>query len=131
MMRLSTGIAMSFLLASSVAYSQQPAPKITPLLEAPITGQPNKELVLVSVEWPAGSTSPPHTHPGDEYGTVLSGVYAIRQGNGAWKTYTVGQSWHMPAGVVHEGKTETAVAKTMHAYVVEKGKPLIVPFTKP
>jgi hypothetical protein len=37
----------------------------------------------------------------------------------------------MPAGVVHEGKTETAVAKTMHAYVVEKGKPLIVPFTKP
>jgi quercetin dioxygenase-like cupin family protein len=130
-MRLSAIVAASCCLAFSVAYSQEPAPKITPLIEAPITGEPNKELVLLSIEWPAGSTSPPHTHPGDEYGTVLSGAYAIKQGNGPWKTYIAGQAWHIQPGVVHEGKNETPTAKTMHAYVVEKGKPLIAPVIKP
>src|SRR5712671_1684506 len=102
--RLLNAIALSLLLTCSASYAQQPQPKITPLLEVPVSGQPDKEFVLLSIEWPPGSISPPHTHPGDEYGTVIAGSYAVKQGNGEWKTYKVGEAWHVPAGVVHESK---------------------------
>jgi quercetin dioxygenase-like cupin family protein len=129
--RLLNVIALSLLLACSASSAQQVQPKITPLMEAPISGQPDKEFVLLSIEWPPGSTSPWHTHPGDEYGTVITGSYAVKQGNGEWKTYTAGETWHVPAGVVHEPKTVTIGTKTIDAYIVEKGKPLIQPVTRP
>jgi quercetin dioxygenase-like cupin family protein len=129
--RLLNAIALSLLLTCSASYAQQPQPKITPLLEVPVSGQPDKEFVLLSIEWPPGSVSPPHTHPGDEYGTVIAGSYAVKQGNGEWKTYKVGEAWHVPAGVVHESKNTMFGTKTMTGYVVDKGKPLIQPFTKP
>jgi quercetin dioxygenase-like cupin family protein len=100
-------------------------------MEVPVSGQPDKEFVLLSIEWPPGSISPLHTHPGDEYGTVIAGTYAVKQGNGEWKTYKAGEAWHVPAGVVHESKNTTFGTKTMNAYIVDKGKPLIQPFTKP
>jgi hypothetical protein len=40
------------------------------------------------------------------------------------------ESWHVPAGVVHESKPESA-GKTINAFIVERGKPLINPYQKP
>jgi quercetin dioxygenase-like cupin family protein len=87
--------------------------------------------VLLSIEWPSGSTAPRHTHPGDEYGTVVTGTYAVKQGDGDWKNYKSGESWHVPAGVVHESKNTSFGTRTMNAYILDKGKPQIIPFTKP
>jgi hypothetical protein len=50
---------------------------------------------LLSIEWPPESVGPLHTHPGDEYGIVIKGVYAIRELNGQWKTYTAGEGFHL------------------------------------
>ena len=61
----------------------------------------------------------------------MRGVYAVRELNGQWKTYTAGQGFHLPAGVVHEDKNMTVNTSTIHSYVVEKGKTLIQPYTKP
>jgi quercetin dioxygenase-like cupin family protein len=130
-MRLWNLVAIGLLLACSISYAQEPMPKITPIMEVPITGQPDKELVMLSIEWPPESISPLHTHPGDEYGVVIKGAYAIKLLNGQWKTYTAGEGFHLPAGVVHEGKNTTFSTTTIHAYVVEKGKTLIQAYTKP
>jgi quercetin dioxygenase-like cupin family protein len=130
-MKLSIVIALSLLLACSASQAQQPMPKISPIMQEPITGQPDKEFVLLSIEWPPDSVGPLHTHPGDEYGFVVRGVYAVRELNGQWKTYTAGQGFHLPAGVVHEDKNMTVNTSTIHAYVVQKGKTLIQPYTKP
>jgi hypothetical protein len=65
----------------------------------------------------------PHTHLGDEYGTV--GSYIVKQGDNEAKTYNAGESWHVPAGVVHESKNAAPITKTMNAFIVEKDKPLI------
>ena len=93
-------------------------------------GQPDKEFVLLSIEWPPDSIGPLHSHPGDEYGIVVRGVYAVRELNGQWKTYTAGQGFHIPRGVVHEDKNMVPSSSTIHSYVVDKGKTLIEPYTK-
>ena len=105
-------------------------PKIVTLHKSPVSGQPDKEFLLLSIEWPAGARTPAHTHLGDEYGSVIEGSYNVKQGDGDWKTYHPGESWHVPAGVVHESKPESA-GKTINGFIVEKGKPLINPFQKP
>ena len=51
----------------------------------------------------------------------------VKQGSEDWKTYSAGQSWHVPAGVVHESKNDTQGTKTINSFIVEKGKPLINP----
>jgi hypothetical protein len=79
-------IVLGLLLVCSGSHAQQAQPKITPIMEAPVSGQPDKVFVLLSIEWPSGSTAPRHTHPGDEYGTVVTGTYAVKQGDGDWKT---------------------------------------------
>ena len=124
-------VALALSLACTSVYAQQqPAPKIVTLHKSPVSGQPDKEFLLLSIEWPAGARTPAHTHLGDEYGSVIEGTYSVKQGDGDWKTYNPGESWHVPAGVVHESKPESA-GKTINAFIVEKGKPLINPFQKP
>ena len=124
-------VALALSLACTSVYAQQqPAPKIVTLHKSPVSGQPDKEFLLLSIEWPAGARTPAHTHLGDEYDSVIEGSYSVKQGDGDWKTYNPGESWHVPAGVVHESKPESA-GKTINAFIVEKGKPLINPVQKP
>lgn len=113
----------------NLARAQQP-PAITPpynvipLMTAPVTGEPNKETVMIRVEWPANVSTGRHTHPGDEYGTVIEGALLSRDDGEEWKTYSAGQSYHKVTGVVHETKTGDQPAKSINIFVVEKGKPL-------
>ena len=71
--------ALALSIACTSAYAQQqPAPKIVTLHKSPVSGQPDKEFLLLSIEWPAGARTPAHTHLGDEYGSVIEGSYSVR-----------------------------------------------------
>jgi quercetin dioxygenase-like cupin family protein len=125
-MRLLLAVAVCLLLAASVPHAQPSQPKVTPIIDgAPISGQPDKVFVLVSIEWPSGSVGPKHTHPGDEYGVVTTGTYALKIGDAAWKDYKAGESFYVPAGAVHQSENAGFGTSTMHAYILEKGKPQI------
>ncbi|MBD2749467.1 cupin domain-containing protein [Microvirga sp. BT688] len=128
-MKTACALGLGILFVLQVAHAQQPpAPKLTTLVRSPVTGQPDKEFLLVSIEWPAGTGTPVHTHLGDEHGTVLEGSYTVKQGDGEWKTMNVGESWSVPASVVHQGKNAAqSTTKMINAFIVEKGKPLIHP----
>ena len=104
-----------------------PPYKVIPLLRDSVTGDPNKEAVMIRVEWPPNVSTGRHTHPGDEYGTVLEGSVISQDEGGEWKTYSAGQSYHKVTGVIHETKTGDQPAKTINIFVVEKGKPLVQP----
>ena len=123
-------LAWSLVLVCSASHGQELTPKFSIIMEAPITGQPDKSFALVSIEWPPGSIMPMHSHPGDEYGTVTKGNLAVRRIDGQSQIYTAGQGFHVPAGVVHECKT-TVSTTTIHAFVVQKDKKLQEPYTKP
>jgi len=112
------------------ALSQQPSPalKATPLLREPVTGQPDKELIMVIVDWPPGAGTGKHTHPGDEYTTVLEGEVTGGKEGGEQKVFKVGQSYHNETAVPHEAiNAGTVPAKTLNVFLVEKGKPLVQP----
>jgi quercetin dioxygenase-like cupin family protein len=119
-------------------YAQQaPLPTVTPppglkatvlVTETQVTGVPDKVFVLLAAEFAPGSTNRRHIHPGDEYGTVVEGTIVTQQVGGEWKTVTAGESYYVPAWVVHETKNITdKPARTYNAFIIEKGKPRVIP----
>ena len=129
-MRVLRFVLLASLLAGTVALAQPPPQKMTDLVKSNISGHPDKEFILVSIEWGEGSGLALHTHFGDEYGTVLEGAYMVKEGTKDWETIAAGQSWHIPAGVEHQTKNAAPFTKTINAFVVEKGKPLMSPVQK-
>src|SRR3954468_23543491 len=99
---VSGGALAAFLVNLNVLAQQTPplAPpyKVTPLLKGPVTGDPNKETVMIRVDWPPNVSTGRHTHPGDEYGTVLEGTLISQDEGGEWKTYNAGESYHKVPG---------------------------------
>jgi quercetin dioxygenase-like cupin family protein len=130
MRRWATVYATLLVIGAGSALAQQAqSPKVTALVsEAPVTGVPDKVFALITADWPPGVTTGRHTHPGDEYGTVVEGTLVTRQELGEWKTVTAGQSYYVPGGVVHETKNEGNMpAKSYNAFIIEKGKPRATP----
>ncbi len=103
MRRLAVVCAIA-LFAGVLALAQQ-GPRVTTLVsDYPVTGVPDKVFTLITAGFPPGVSTGRHTHPGDEYGTVVEGAVVARQEEGDRKTVTAGQSYYVPAGVVHETK---------------------------
>jgi quercetin dioxygenase-like cupin family protein len=132
---ITLGVTLTAILVNSNVMAQQapalaPPYKVTPLLKGPVTGDPNKETVMIRVEWPPNVSTGRHTHPGDEYGTVLEGTLISQDEGGEWKTYNAGESYHKVTGVVHETKSGDQPAKSLNVFVVEKGKPMVQPTSK-
>ena len=122
-------MAIGFYNTNTVVHAQEaPKLKATPLQKAPLTGQSDKEVLTIIVEWPPGSGTGLQTHPGDEYTTVLEGEVVGRKEGSEAKTYTAGQSYHNEPGVVHEANNKGSTpAKTFNVFVIEKGKPVSEP----
>ena len=122
-------VCLSFCTQGSFVRAQEaPKPKVTLLQKEALTGQSEKEVLTAIVEWPPGAGTGLHTHPGDEYTTVLEGEVVGRKEGAEPKTYTAGQSYHNEPGVVHEATNKGSVpAKTFNVFVIEKGKPVTQP----
>ena len=128
MRRLFIVCATVLLVGSGSALAQQ-GPQVNTLVsEAPVTGVPERVFTLITAAFPPGVGTGRHTHPGDEYGTVVEGSVVTRQEGGEWKTVTAGQSYYVPAGVVHETRnTGERTARTYNGFIIEKGKPRATP----
>jgi quercetin dioxygenase-like cupin family protein len=128
-MRRSILACATLLCVMSTAALAQQGPNVTTLVsEAAVTGVPEKVFTLITAEWPPGVSTGRHTHPGDEYGTVVEGEVVTRQDGADWKTVKAGQSYYVPAGIVHETKNVgERAAKTYNGFIVEKGKPRATP----
>jgi quercetin dioxygenase-like cupin family protein len=59
---------------------------------------------------------------------LIEGAVMTRQEGGEWRTVTAGQSYYVPANIIHETKNvDTVPAKAVNAFVLEKGKPRVTP----
>lgn len=119
-------LALSLLLAATPAFAADaPAPERKMLLTEPVAGAPDKQVVMVDVTWAPGSALGMHTHPGDEYSTVVAGELKIHAESGEWRTVKTGDSFHNNPGVVHEARNDgTVPARTIQTYVVAKDQPV-------
>lgn len=89
---------------------------------------PGREAVVARVEVAPGAKAGRHTHPGDEISYVLEGEATLLIDGQPPRMVKAGESFVVPAGVVHDAHNDTAAAiKLVGVYVVEKGKPLATP----
>lgn len=109
-----TLLALAFTSLAVAAFAQQTGIKRTPLQKV--------ELV------PASGAAGRHTHPGVETGYVLEGELNLLIDGQPEKTLKAGDSYQIPAGVVHDAKAHGDKAmKVLGVYIVDKTKPLASP----
>ena len=114
------------------AHAQQPAApqaqtiKRTPLQKFDVPGT-NYETVIGLAEVVANVNIGRHTHPGVESGYVLEGEMVLIVQGHPDKMLKAGDSYQIPMGAVHDGRSGPQGAKAIATYVVEKGKPLATP----
>jgi quercetin dioxygenase-like cupin family protein len=117
---------------AGLAYAQQaplqPSPiKRTPLGKVEVPGS-NYEVVFGIAELAPGFKAGRHSHPGPVLAYVAEGEFWYLIDGQPEKTYTVGDSFQVPHGAIHnEGAVGSRPAKVMAVYIVEKGKPLVQP----
>lgn len=113
--------------ALHVARAQQPGIKRTDLQRHDLSA-PGREAVQVRVEFAPGVSFPKHTHPGEEIIYVLEGSLEYQVEGKAPVTLKAGDVLFIPAGTVHSAKNVgSGNGAELATYVVEKGKPLVVP----
>ena len=131
---LSCLLGLAGLLAVTVVEAQQlPAMtqqtqtiKRTPLQKFDVPGT-SYETVIGMAEIVPNAMIGRHTHPGPESGYMLEGEMVLMVQGQPDKTVKAGESYQIPAGAVHDGKSGPQGAKVIATYVVEKGKPLATP----
>jgi hypothetical protein len=67
-----------------------------------------------------------HTHPGPTLVYVLEGGFTLLMDGYPPRTFTAGDSFAEPTGVVHEGYGDMPT-KIMVVFVAPKGQPLVTP----
>ena len=125
------GFAATFaavvMVGAGALMAQAPAFKRTILQQVDLTA-PGREAVMAAVEFPAGSETGRHTHPGEEISFVEAGPFVLEVDGQPAKTLKTGEPFFVPAGVVHNGHPVAgSTAKVVATYVIEKGKPVSTP----
>jgi quercetin dioxygenase-like cupin family protein len=109
--------------------AQQPGFKRTVLQQRDLS-VPGREIVSAVAEFQAKATVGRHTHPGEEAGYILEGAIVLEQEGKPAVTLKAGQTFFIPPGTVHNAtNNESAPARVLATYIVEKGKPLATPVT--
>ena len=130
LMRISL-CALMIAFAGGHAYAQQPpasAPTIkrTPLQRFDVPGT-NYETVIGIAEIVPNANIGRHTHFGPESGYMLEGEMTLLVDGQPAKLVKAGESYQIPPGAIHDGRSGAQGAKVIATYVVEKGKPLATP----
>jgi quercetin dioxygenase-like cupin family protein len=118
-------LVLAFTSLAVAAFAQQTGIKRTPLQKAEFPDGYNTITAIAEV--PAGGAAGRHTHPGIETGYVLEGELNLLIDGQPEKTLKAGDSYQIPAGVVHDAKAGDKAMKVLGVYIVDKTKPLASP----
>jgi quercetin dioxygenase-like cupin family protein len=103
---------------------------IQSLLSKDLAGVPDKELSMITVEYPPGGSDPLHTHHAQAVVYVLEGSIVMQVRGAEPVTLTPGQTFYEGPDDVHvvgRNASQTAPAKFLVFLVKEKGAPLLTP----
>ena len=104
--------------------------KVTELLSKDLTNLPGKEGLMITVEYPPGSTDPIHRHNAHGFIYVLEGSIVMQVRGGKEVTLTPGQTFYEGPEDVHvvgRNASKTKPAKFVVFFVKDKGAPVLVP----
>ena len=113
--------------ALHVSHAQQTGIKRTDLQRNDLS-VPGREVVQVRVDIAPGVTAARHSHHGEEIVYAIEGTMEYRLDGKPPVTIKAGEVLYIPYGAVHAVKNVgSSNAAELATYIVEKGKPLVVP----
>jgi quercetin dioxygenase-like cupin family protein len=102
----------------------------SPLMSKDVTYLPGKEGLMVTVDYPPGSSDPIHRHNAHAFVYVLEGSIVMQVRGGKEVTLTPGQTFYEGPDDVHvvgRNASKTEPAKFVVFLVKDKGAPVVVP----
>ncbi len=119
------------LLITSTPMAQEPQEaKVTQLMSKDLAGFPGKEGLMITVEYPPGSSDPVHRHNARAFVYVLEGSVVMQVKGGKEVTLTPGQTFYEGPNDVHvvgRNASNTKPAKFVVFLVKDKGAPVLIP----
>jgi quercetin dioxygenase-like cupin family protein len=110
-----------------VVRAQQSGTKRTELQRHDLSA-PGREVVQVRIDFAPGAVAPRHSHPGEEIIYVIEGSLEYQVDGRPPVTLKAGEVLFVPAGAIHAAKNVGGGnGAELATYVVEKGRPLVVP----
>ena len=120
-------LATSICTAQSSAQSTTPLFTSKPIITSQLTGDEQKQMVLISVAIQPTGAVPFHTHPGDCVGTVVDGVVELLVDGQPPRRVVAGETYSNLRGTIHGFRNvgETP-ARLLNSLVVDKGVPIVI-----
>ena len=107
-----------------------PKSKVTQLTSKDLPNLPGKEAVMITVDYPPGSSDPVHRHNGNAFVYVLEGTVVMQVRGGKQVTLTPGQTFYEGPDDIHIVgliASDTKPAKFLVVLLKDKGAPVLVP----
>ncbi|HXJ14466.1 MAG TPA: cupin domain-containing protein, partial [Candidatus Limnocylindrales bacterium] len=103
---------------------------ITPLITKDLAGLPGAQLLMYTVDFPPGFSSPIHRHNAQVSVYVLEGTVVMQVRGGEEMTLTPGQSFYEDPNDIHvvsRNASSTKSAKFLVFLINKKEAPLVIP----
>lgn len=110
--------------------SQAPQAAVTSLTSKDLPEFPGKEVLMILVDYPPGSSDPIHRHNAHAFIYVLEGSIIMQVKDGKEVMLTPGQTFYEGPNDVHvvgKNASSTKPAKFVVFFVKDKGAPVLVP----
>ena len=104
--------------------------KVTSLMSKPLSNIPGKELLMIMVEYPPGSSDPVHRHNAQALVYVLEGSIVMGVNGEKPVTLTAGQTFYEGPNDIHtvgRNASKTLPAKFLVFFLKDKGAPVLIP----
>lgn len=125
---LALALSGIWLAAASADEALKPKMTVKVLMKTTVSGDESREAIVGVGEFPPGASTGRHTHPGDEYATVLEGELEIVIDGQPAKHVKAGEAYHNERDVVHETRNAgTVAARVVSTFVIAKGQPISKP----
>ena len=115
-------------LMTGTAMAQQA--KVTSLMSKDLPEFPGKEALMITVDYPPGSSDPIHRHNAEAFVYVLDGSIVMQVKGGKEVTLTPGQTFYEGPDDIHvvgRNASSTKPAKFVVFMIKDKGAPVFVP----
>jgi quercetin dioxygenase-like cupin family protein len=118
------------LMAQRATANQPPHASVMPLTSKDLPDFPGKEVLMITVEYPPGSSDPIHRHNAHAFVYVLEGSIIMQVKGGKEVTLTPGQTFYEGPDDVHvvgRNASSTKPAKFVVFLIKDKGAPVVTP----
>jgi quercetin dioxygenase-like cupin family protein len=126
-------LVMTCLVAATLGAQETKVPpqaKVAEVLLKDLPNLPGKEGLMITVEYPPGSSDPIHRHNANAFVYVLEGSIVMQVRGGKETVLTPGQTFYEGPNDVHvvgRNASQTKPAKFVVFLVKDKGAPVLVP----